>query len=149
MLAKPLVSPHDCAGSNLFGHVLRGRLKRVAPRDNESINETWIADRDRFSYEGIYADDRLTAPMLKVKGDWLEVSWSRAISEVRDVLRTSVGDDGNRLGVLVSPSSTVEEMYLLNRITRHIGSNNIDHRLRMRDFRDQDADPLWLSLIHI
>ena len=146
MLAKPLVSPHDCAGSNLFGHVLRGRLKRVAPRDNESINETWIADRDRFSYEGIYADDRLTAPMLKVKGDWLEVSWSCAISEARDVLRTSVGDDGNRLGVLVSPSSTVEEMYLLNRITRHIGGNNIDHRLRMRDFRDQDADPVWPAL---
>lgn len=146
MVARPLVSPHDCAGSNLFGHVLRGKLKRVVPRDNESINETWIADRDRFSYEGVYADDRLAVPMVKTDQGWSEVSWPRAIGAARDALRASVGDDGDALGVLVSPSATAEEMYLLNRLTRHLGSHNIDHRLRMRDFRDQDADPLWPAL---
>jgi len=146
MVARPLVSPHDCAGSSLFGHVLRGELKRVVPRDNEAINETWIADRDRFSYEGVYADDRLTVPMVKTADGWSEVSWSRAIGEARDALRDGTGDDGDALGVLVSPSATAEEMYLLNRITRHLGSHNIDYRLRMRDFRDQDADPLWLAL---
>ena len=146
MVARPLVSPHDCAGSNLSGHVLRGRLKRVVPRDNESINETWIADRDRFSYEGIYSDDRLAAPMVKTEQGWSEVSWTRAIAETKDALRAGIGDDGDELGVLVSPSATVEEMFLLNRITRHLGSHNIDHRLRMRDFRDQDADPLWPAL---
>ena len=146
MVAKPLVSPHDCAGSNLFGHVLRGRLKRVVPRDNDSINEAWIADRDRFSYEGIYADDRLTAPMVKTAQGWSAVSWTRAIAETREALRAGIGDDADALGVLVSPSATVEEMYLLNRLAGHLGSRNIDHRLRVRDFRDQDADPPWPSL---
>ena len=146
MVAKPLVSPHDCAGSNLFGHVLRGRLKRVVPRDNDSINEAWIADRDRFSYEGIYADDRLTVPMVKTAQGWSAVSWTRAIAETREALRAAIGDDADALGVLVSPSATLEEMYLLNRLAGHLGSRNIDHRLRVRDFRDQDADPPWPSL---
>ena len=146
MVARPLVSPHDCAGSNLFGHVLRGKLKRVVPRDNESINETWISDRDRFSFEGVYSDDRLTAPMVKTDQEWSEVSWSQALSATRDALRDSTADEGEALGVLVSPNSTVEEMYLLSRIARHLGSHNLDHRLRVRDFRDQDADPLWPGL---
>ena len=146
MVVRPLVSPHDCAGSNLFGHVLRGKLKRVVPRENESINETWIADRDRFSYEGIYSVDRLAAPMVRTEEGWSEVSWDRAIEATKDTLRAGIGSDGDDLGVLVSPSATVEEMYLLNRITRHLGSQNIDHRLRMTDFRDQDADPLWPAL---
>ena len=146
MVAKPLVSPHDCAGSNLFGHVLRGRLKRVVPRDNDAINEAWIADRDRFSYEGIYADDRLTVPMVKTAQGWSAVSWTRAIAETREALRAGIGDDADALGVLVSPSATLEEMYLLNRLAGHLGSRNIDHRLRVRDFRDQHADPPWPSL---
>src|SRR6187455_134228 len=71
MVAKPLVSPHDCAGSNLFGHVLRGRLRRVVPRDNEAINESWLADRDRFSCHAIYGDDRLLTPRVKHDGKWV------------------------------------------------------------------------------
>jgi NADH-quinone oxidoreductase subunit G len=146
MMAKPLVSPHDCVGSNLYGHVLRGKLKRVVPQDNEEINETWISDRDRFSYEGIYADDRLMSPMVKKDQEWIDVSWSEGIAATRDALRDGLGDEGDALGVLVSPNATVEEMYLLNRIARHLGSQNIDHRLRTRDFSDQAADPQWPSL---
>jgi NADH-quinone oxidoreductase subunit G len=143
MTARPLVSPHDCAGSNLDGHVLRGTLKRVVPREQEEINETWISDRDRFSYEGVYADDRLAAPMIKQDQEWTECGWPEAMAAAAEALEGGTADEGDALGVLVSPNATVEEMYLLNRLTEHLGSPNIDHRLRTRDFRDQEADPLW------
>ncbi len=146
MVAKPLVSPHDCVGSNLLGHVLRGTLKRVVPQDNEAINETWISDRDRFSFQGVYAEDRLTSPLLKKDQEWLDASWPEALAAVRESLLDDLGAEGDALGVLVSPNATLEEMYLLNRLTRHLGSENLDHRLRMRDFSDQSADPLWPSL---
>ncbi len=143
MIAKPLVSPHDCAGSNLDGHVLRGTLKRVVPREQEEINETWISDRDRFSYEGVYADDRLTAPMIKRDQEWTECAWTEAMAAAAEALQGGTADEGDALGVLVSPNATVEELYLLNRLTEHLGSQNIDHRLRTSDFRDQEADPPW------
>jgi NADH-quinone oxidoreductase subunit G len=146
MLAVPLVSPHDCVGSNLYGHVLRGTLKRIVPQDNEAINETWISDRDRFSYEGVYAGDRLTSPLLKKNEEWIDVSWAEALAATRQSLLNGPGDEGDALGVLVSPNATLEEMYLLNRLTRHLGCQNLDHRLRIRDFSDQTSDPLWLSL---
>ncbi len=146
MVAKPLVSPHDCVGSNLYGHVLRGTLKRVVPHDNEAINESWISDRDRFSYEAVYSEDRLTSPLLKKNQEWLDVSWAEALEATAVSLRDALGDEGDALGVLVSPNATLEEMYLLNRLTRHLGSQNLDHRLRTRDFSDQNADPLWPSL---
>lgn len=142
MTSHPLVSPHDPVGSNLFGHVLRGKLMRVIPRENESINETWIADRDRFSYEGVYSADRLGAPEMRQGKDWVAADWGRALESVATRLRAHAGN----LGVLASSSSTLEELYLLNRITRGLGSNNIDHRLRQRDFRDQDADPAFPAL---
>jgi NADH-quinone oxidoreductase subunit G len=142
MVAKPLVGAHDCAGSNLYAHVLRGQLRRIVPRDNEAINETWISDRDRFGCHGIYSDDRLTAPMVKTNGVWAEVSWQDALHAARDALRAASAKNGDALGVLASPNATLEELYLLSRITRHLGSDNIDHRLRRRDFRDQAADPV-------
>jgi NADH-quinone oxidoreductase subunit G len=142
MVAKPLVSPHDCAGSNLYAHVLRGKLRRVVPRENEAINESWISDRDRFSCHAIYNDDRLKAPRRKVDGQWSEVSWQDALSAVAAMLRKATDVGGaSGLGTLVSPSATLEEAYLLQRITRHLGSDNIDYRLRQRDFRDQGSDP--------
>jgi len=142
MTQHELVSPHDGVGSNLYGHVLRGRLLRVVPRPNEAINETWIADRDRFSYEGIYADDRLTAPMLKRDGQWQVVDWETALTEAARGLKDVVARAGAAaLGVLGSPGATVEELYLLAKITRGLGSANIDTRLRQLDFRGQDADP--------
>ena len=146
MVARPLVSPHDCAGSNLYGHVLRGRLKRVVPRDNDAINETWISDRDRFSYEGVYTEDRLTLPRVYGPRGWADIGWSLALEEAAQTLRDAAKQGGGGLGFLVSPNATVEEMYLLNRIARHLGSNHIDYRLRTRDFRDQEADPLWPAL---
>jgi NADH-quinone oxidoreductase subunit G len=142
MIAHPLVSPHDGVGTNLFGHVLRGKLMRVVPRDNEAINETWIADRDRFSYEGVYSADRLGAPLIREGGSWTQVSWESALAVAVDRLRTHAGS----LGSLGSASATAEELYLLNRLTRGLGSPNIDHRLRVRDFGDQAADALYPNL---
>jgi NADH-quinone oxidoreductase subunit G len=142
MVAHPLVSPHDGVGSNLFGHVLRGKLMRVVPRDNEAINETWIADRDRFSYEGVYSADRVGAPLVREGSAWSQVSWESALAVAVDGLRRHAGN----LGSLSSASATTEEQYLLNRLTRGLGSNNIDHRLRLRDFSDQNADAVHPNL---
>jgi NADH-quinone oxidoreductase subunit G len=142
MSAVPLISPHDAVGSNLFGHVLRGRLMRVVPRQNEAINETWIADRDRFSYEGVYSADRLRAPLVRRGNEWVESEWEPALMLAAEGLKERAAS----LGVLAHPSSTSEELYLAARIARGLGSNNIDHRLRQRDFRDQAADPGFPSL---
>jgi NADH-quinone oxidoreductase subunit G len=142
MTAHPLVSPHDGTGSNLLGHVLRGRLMRIVPQPNEAINETWISDRDRFSYEGIYSSDRLEAPMIREGSSWSAVDWPTALAAAAERLRKQ----GANLGVLGSGTSTLEELYLLGRLTRALGSRNIDHRLRQRDFRDQQSDPPYPSL---
>jgi len=142
MTSHPLVSPHDGVGTNLFGHVLRGKLMRVVPRQNEAINETWIADRDRFSYEGIYSEDRLTAPMIRSGTTWARTDWDTALNAVAHALRSRA----ESLGVLASASSTTEELYLLGRIVRGLGSQNIDHRLRQPDARDQSADPSFPNL---
>jgi NADH-quinone oxidoreductase subunit G len=150
MTSVPLVSPHDGTGSNLFGHVLRGRLMRVVPRENEAINEIWIADRDRFSYEAVYSEDRLQRPMIRKGGagdgpdgaQWVETDWETALAKAAAGLRGR----GAKLGVLASPSATLEELYLAGRIARGLGSGNIDSRLRQLDFRDQDADPLYPNL---
>ncbi len=142
MVAKPLVSPHDCAGSSLDAHVLRGRLRRVVPRENEAINESWLSDRDRFSCYGIYSEDRLQKPRVKQGGSWVEVTWEDALAAAVGALRKATdGGGASGLGTLVSPSATLEEVYLLQRITRFLGSDNIDYRLRQRDFRDQANDP--------
>jgi len=146
MIAKPIVGAHDCAGSNLYAHVLRGKLRRVVPRENDAINESWISDRDRFSCHGIYSDDRLLAPRVKKNGAWTDVSWQEALETAAEALGEAAHAGGDSIGTLVSPSATLEEMYLLSRITRHLGSENIDTRLRRRDFRDQAADPVLPTL---
>ena len=117
--------------------MLRGRVKRIVPKDNEAINETWISDRDRFSYEAIYSEDRLEKPMLKEGGEWRSVSWEDALTRAAEVLSSA----GENTGMLVSPSATSEEGHLAARVAEHLGSANIDHRLRRRDFSDQDNDP--------
>jgi NADH-quinone oxidoreductase subunit G len=136
MTQHPLVSPHDGLGANLYAHVLRGRLMRVVPRPCEEINETWIADRDRFSYEGIYAADRLTVPMVRQGSSWREVEWETALAAAAEGLKRA----GKELGVLAHPSSTLEELYLAARVAEGVGCRNIDHRLRQRDFRDDAGD---------
>ena len=142
MGSVPLISPHDAVGTNLFGHVLRGRLMRVVPRENEAINEIWIADRDRFSYEGVYSPDRLERPLLRHGTEWVESDWEPALMKVAEGLIDRASD----LGILASSSSTIEELYLAARISRGLKSHNIDHRLRQQDFRDQAADPAFPGL---
>jgi NADH-quinone oxidoreductase subunit G len=142
MTQAALVSPHDGVGTNLFGHVLRGRLMRVVPRSNDAINETWIADRDRFSYEGVYSGDRLGEPMVRQAGEWKKVSWEVALEAAAAGLKAA----GAELATIASSSATLEELYLSAKLTRALGSGNIDHRLRQADFRDQDADPAAPSL---
>jgi NADH-quinone oxidoreductase subunit G len=141
MTEHELVPPHDAVGSNVYGHVLRGRLLRVVPRRNEDVNETWIADRDRFSYEGIYSPDRLEAPMMKVDGEWRTVDWETALTSTAQALRDAVLERGAaEVGFLGAPTATTEELYLLGRVARGLGTNNVDSRLRQVDFRDQDDD---------
>jgi NADH-quinone oxidoreductase subunit G len=142
MASIPLISPHDGVGTNTFGHVLRGKLMRVVPRENESINETWIADRDRFSYEAVYSADRIQRPMLREGNEWVETDWETALAKVATGLRSRA----SLMGVLASSTSTLEELYLLGRLARALGTGNIDHRLRQRDFRDQASDPAFPSL---
>jgi len=142
MTQAPLVSPHDGVGTNLYGHVLRGKLMRVVPRSNDAINETWIADRDRFSYEGIYSADRLGEPMVRDGDEWKKVTWEVALEKAALGLKAAGAD----LATITSASATVEELYLLSKLTRALGSNHIDHRLRQSDFRDQASDPAAPSL---
>ncbi len=146
MTQAPLVSPHDCVGSNMYGHVHRGKLLRVVPRENEQINETWLADRDRFGYAGVYDEQRVSLPMVKRDDQLQEAAWEDALEAAASVLRESADLRADSVGVLASPSSTVEELYLLQKIMRSLGIHNIDHRLRNGDFRSQDAAPLYPSL---
>ena len=142
MAQRATVAPHDCVGSNIYTHVLRGTIKRVVPRTNEAINESWIADRDRFSYEGIYSPDRLTQPRIKESGEWRDLEWEDALEFAADTLKGA-----SELGLIASPSSTVEEGHLLARLAQHLGTANLDHRVERRDFSDQENDPPfpWLG----
>jgi NADH-quinone oxidoreductase subunit G len=140
LIQKDGIAPHDSVGSNIHLHVKGDRVKRVAPAENESINEVWLSDRDRFSYEAIYSDDRLQSPMIKEEGSWKEVDWETALDVVREKLGGVIDTHSTeQIGVLASPSSTLEELYLLQKIVRNIGINNIDTRLRQADFSDQDS----------
>ncbi|MBT8083056.1 MAG: NADH-quinone oxidoreductase subunit NuoG [Gammaproteobacteria bacterium] len=141
MAQRPTIAPHDCVGSNLNAHLLRGTVKRIVPRTNESINESWIPDRDRFSYEAIYSADRLQKPRIKESGEWRELDWEEALEAAAGALRGA-----DNIGMLASPSATVEEGYLLAQLASHLGTSNIDHRIRRRDFSDQDRDPACPSL---
>jgi NADH-quinone oxidoreductase subunit G len=154
MTQYPLVSPHDCVGTNLNGHVLRGRLMRVVPRANDAINETWIADRDRFSYEGFYTPDRAQKPQIKEGGTWREVDWETALEFAANNLQRIVRESGaTQVGFLASPISSLEELALTARVARGLGTSNIDHRLRRIDFRDQASEPaaptLGCSLVEL
>jgi len=141
------IAPHDCVGSNLFAHTRGGRVMRVVPRENEELNEVWLSDRDRFSYEGLYSEDRLQAPMVKADGEWQTVDWETGLQTAVEGLRGVIDAHGaDQVGVLVSPTATLEEMSLLQALARGLGVNNIDHRLRQVDFSDQDTAPLCPTL---
>jgi NADH-quinone oxidoreductase subunit G len=141
MTQHALVSPHDAFGTNLYAHVLRGKVMRMVPRENEEINETWIADRDRFGFEGMYSADRVTEPMVRIDGVLQAVDWEVALAQAAEGLqKVAAAHGGSAAGFLGSPMATVEELYLLARIARGLGSANIDHRLRQLDFRAQGND---------
>jgi NADH-quinone oxidoreductase subunit G len=129
------VSPHDSLGSNLVVQVKNQRVMRVVPLENEEVNECWISDRDRFSYEGLYAADRLQRPMLKQGGQWREVDWTQAIEYVAGALQgVKQAHGAGHIGALASPGSTLEELFLLGRLMRAFGSENVDFRVRQSDF---------------
>jgi len=129
------VSPHDSTGANLIVQVKNNQVMRVVPLENEDVNECWIADRDRFSYESLNSDERLTQPMLKQGGQWQAVDWQTALEYVANGLRQIKTDHGaSAIGALVSPHSTVEELALAGALVRGLGSENIDYRLRAADF---------------
>lgn len=129
------VSPHDSTGANLIVQVKAGKVLRVVPLENESVNECWLADRDRFSYEALNTDRRLTQPMIKQGGAWQAVDWNTALGYVADGLKRVKAEFGTAgIGALAHPSSTVEELHLLAKLVRGLGSQNIDHRLRHADF---------------
>ncbi len=129
------VSPHDSTGSNLIVQVKANKVMRVVPLENEEVNECWIADRDRFSYEALDSVERLTSPMLKQGGQWKAVDWQTALEYVANGLKQIKTDYGaESIGTLVSPHSTLEELYLAALVMRGIGSDNIDYRLRNADF---------------
>jgi NADH-quinone oxidoreductase subunit G len=143
------VSPHDSLGSNLVVQVMANKVKRVLPLENEELNDCWISDRDRYSYEGLNSKDRLTQPMLKVDGTWQEVDWQQALEAVAKGLKNLQTQHGaDALGALAAPHSTLEELYLLGKLMRGIGSQNIDHRLRQSDFSADAAQTgaPWLGM---
>jgi NADH-quinone oxidoreductase subunit G len=147
MTQQALVSPHDAFGTNLYAHVLRGKLMRMVPRENEAINETWIADRDRFGFEGMYSPDRVTQPMVRIDGVLQAVDWEVALNAAAEGLqRITAAHGGEGAGFLASPMATVEELYLLARIARGLGSSNIDHRLRQLDFRAPENETAFPNL---
>jgi NADH-quinone oxidoreductase subunit G len=133
LIAKPSIGYHDALGSNVWLHTRRGEVLRVVPRDNEAINECWLSDRDRYSHQGMYAQDRLQAPEVKRDGQWQTTTWEDALSVAAGLLKKTSGSD---LGVLVHPATSNEEGDLLVRLARGLGSAHVDHRLRQLDFAD-------------
>lgn len=127
------IAPHDSIGSNIIVHSKDDEVKRVVPRENESINEVWLSDRDRFAYEGINSSERLTLPQIKQNGQWVTVDWETALQFAVDGLKAKL-THSEKVGVLVSPSATLEELHLLQKLARGLGVENIDHRLRQIDF---------------
>jgi NADH-quinone oxidoreductase subunit G len=142
------VSPHDATGANLIVQVKNHRVMRVVPLENDAVNECWIADRDRYSYEALNGEDRLTQPMLKQGGEWKTVDWQTALEYVANGLKQVKADHGaNSIGLLASPHSTVEELALAGALVRGLGSENIDSRLRAADFSNVGANGTarWLG----
>ncbi|HJV83125.1 NADH-quinone oxidoreductase subunit NuoG [Noviherbaspirillum sp.] len=141
------VSPHDGLGANLIVQVKAGKVMRVLPLENESVNECWLSDKDRFAYEGLNSAERLTVPMVKQDGKWLETDWQTALEYVARGLR-GVGQEhgADAIAALAAPYSTLEELSLLQKLVRGLGSDNIDFRLRQSDFSLDGKVVPWLGM---
>ncbi|MCP5246707.1 MAG: NADH-quinone oxidoreductase subunit G [Burkholderiales bacterium] len=143
------ISPHCGLGSNLIVQVKHNRVMRVLPRDNEELNECWLSDKDRFSYEGLNSEDRLTQPMIKHEGQWRSCTWQEALEYAASKIAGIKEQYGSEsLGALGSVHSTTEELFLLQKLMRGLGSGNVDHRLRQSDFTaDQSLCGVpWLGI---
>lgn len=141
------VAPHDCLGSNVFVHTRRNEVIRVVPRDNDDINECWISDRDRFSYSALNKSPRLTTPMVRDNGELKQTSWQDALNVLTDGVTKVLEVNGQEsLAALASPSATTEELFLLQKLVRGLGSNNIETRLKRQDFSADANDALYPSL---
>ena len=141
------VSAHDSLGSNLIVQSKQDRVMRVLPLENESINEPWLSDRDRFAYLGLNSEERLLRPLVKRAGEWHQADWPEALEAAAHGLKDVVARHGaDSLGVLLSPQQTVEELYLATRLARALGTPNIDHRVRQSDFRLKTAGAPWLGM---
>ncbi len=140
------ISPHDCLGTNLYIHTRNGDVMRVVPRDNEAINETWLADRDRYSYTALKSPDRLTQPCIKRNGQWQVTDWTTALATAADNLMAINAQHGSdALAMLASPISTSEEFALFAKIAKHLKVTQFDHRIKTQDQRDQTILGHYLS----
>lgn len=147
MMQRETIAPHDCVGSNISVHVRGNEIMRVVPREHEEVNETWISDRDRFSYEALNGADRLTRPMIKTGETWQETDWETALSRVVTGMADVIARHGGaQVGFLANPMATAEELFLLQKLARRLGSQNIDHRLRQWDFSDDEHAPALPAL---
>jgi NADH-quinone oxidoreductase subunit G len=141
------ISPHDSLGANLQVQVKNSKVMRVLPLENDAVNECWLSDKDRFAYEGVNSAERLTAPMLKQDGRWLETDWQTALEYVAHGLRNIKHEHGaDAIAALAAPISTLEELSLLQKLVRGLGSNNIDFRLRQSDFSLDGKMTPWLGM---
>lgn len=147
LIQNSFISCHDCIGSNIYAHVLKDKIIRIVPKRNEFINESWISDRDRFSYEGLYSADRLNYPLIKKDGKWNTVSWLEAITYAASNLNDIKNKYGsNKIAGIASSNSTIEEFYILQKLLRTLGTNNLDHRLKQIDFDNQELFPIFPGL---
>lgn len=149
LVQQPHIATHDAFGSNLYLHTRDGQVMRTVPRDNDLINETWLSDRDRFAYTGLFTEDRLAQPMIKRSGQWEAVDWDTALATVAERIQGIVQQQGAQaLGGLISPNASLEELYLFQKIIRGLGSNNVDHRLRQTDFSADPGDSVmpWFGM---
>ncbi len=139
MQQYPLIAPHDCLGSNLYVHVRRNEVMRAVPRENESLNENWLSDRDRYSVHALNTAARAQKPLMKQQGKWQEVEWADALAAVvKNLKKIQKKHGADAVSTLVSPSSTIEELYLLQKLMRSFGSHNIDFRAHVNDFSYQN-----------
>ena len=147
MVARESVGFHDALGSNLFHHVRRGEVLRTVPRANDAVNECWLSDRDRYSRDGLYSDDRAVQPLVKDAGEWREATWDEALARAAEILRDNTGD---RLGMLVHPATSNEEGALLARLADALATGNVDHRISQADLSDAAiAEPFQMPVAEI
>ncbi len=147
LIARESIAVHDALGSNLFLHQHRGQVVRTVPRDNEAVNECWLSDRDRYSHQGLYAEDRLSQPMIKENGQWRQASWEQALAAAKTAITGVAADE---LGILVHPATSNEEGALLARLATGLNCSNIDHRLAQLDFADAPvAEPFGMPVAEL